>query len=716
MSNIIISLLLLVVVASVVAVTSAGGATQQQVGAPICETLVPYSYDSGLINGNTTSSSAPSPRTKKRVVISYPNASYIQLDLSATRLANNDKLVLRGHGEDYGKGGGGLTTQVLTQDALTNASNGYSAIFSGNSVSVKLVQHNNERATTSTSSSSRVIVSHILVGGLCSNEDNDNDNNDRKFSVDEGSDNAVGVVTPFSICGTSDQRLPSSDIRQGRISLGGSCTAFMISKSIFVTAGHCGNATPNSRLKFTFNGTDIPVVPENQYAIELSTYKKVYANGIDWAAGRILPNAITGAYPTTWYTIDTSLPANGKTVRVTGYGIDNYDNTDIVNITCKLCQQTHIGKVTGSVSGAIRHNVDTMPGDSGAPLILESSGKVVAIHTNGGCSSGYNVAKRFTQEFLNHINDLQGRPAATLVPTGRPTTKRPTNRPTSRPTNRPTNRPTSRPTKRPTYRPTSRPMNRPTSRPSLMPTNSPSLKPSTMRPTTTVPTTLQPTAPPFTPSASSPGDTGIPTHSPTTARPISSSSPTTYTPSTSTPSSKPSLSPTTSTPITSTPSSNKPSLTPATVSPTALPTTRVPTFKPAKPVKTSLPTSTKPTTRTPSSKPTSANPTTRTPSSSRPTTWKPTTSSPTFVSVKLTTPLCSYDGNATTRKCYRQNGNMFYLDAKVNVTILSISVYSRSTTTGISAEVWTKQDNYSGFELNTTAWTKVGGKERCVVF
>ena len=59
---------------------------------------------------------------------------------------------------------------------------------------------------------------------------------------------------------------------------------------------------------------------------------------------------------------------------------------------------------------------------------------------------------------------------------------------------------------------------------------------------------------------------------------------------------------------------------------------------------------------------------------------------------------------------------MFYLDAKVNVTILSISVYSRSTTTGISAEVWTKQDNYSGFELNTTAWTKVGGKERCVVF
>jgi V8-like Glu-specific endopeptidase len=676
MSNIITSrLLLLVVVAS--AVTS--GAAQLLGGAPICETLVPYSYDSGLIttnnsnNSNATSSSAALSSRTKKVVISYPNASYIQLDLSATHLANDDKLVLRsvnGHGD------GPVTTQIVTRDALKYASNGYSAIFMGNSISIKLVEqqhspsprlHSNEGATlASSSSSSRVIISNILVGGLCgSNEDNSNNINNssnhiniNKISGDGGSDNN-DVITPFSICGTSDGRLPSSDIRQGRISLGGSCTAFMISKSIFVTAGHCGNATSNSRLKFTFNGTDTPVVPENQYAIELSTYKKVYESGVDWAAGRILPNAVTGNYPTSWYSIDTSLPLVGKTVRVTGYGTDNYDNTDTngggLNITCRLCQQTHLGKITDTVSGAIRHNVDTMAGDSGAPLILESSGKVVAIHTNGGCSAGsssFNVAKRFTQEFLNHINDLQGRPT----------------------------------TKLPTFTPTT---NKPTSRPSMIPTNNPSMKPSTLRPTTAVPTTLQPT--------------DIPTHSPTTTSPISSSSATTSTPTTSTPSSKPSLSPTTPTPTTSSPSSNKPSLTPTMVIPTSLPTTRVPTFKPAKPVKTSLPTSLKPT---------SANPTTRTPSSSKPTSWKPTTSSPTFGSVKLTTPLCTTAGNITSRKCFRQNGNMFSLDAKVNVTILSISVYSLSTATGIAAEVWTKSGNYSGYELNSTAWTKVGGKSK----
>jgi hypothetical protein len=55
---------------------------------------------------------------------------------------------------------------------------------------------------------------------------------------------------------------------------------------------------------------------------------------------------------------------------------------------------------------------------------------------------------------------------------------------------------------------------------------------------------------------------------------------------------------------------------------------------------------------------------------------------------------------------------MFSLDAKVNVTILSISVYSLSTATGIAAEVWTRSGNYTGYELNSTAWTKVGGKSK----
>ena len=64
-------------------------------------------------------------------------------------------------------------------------------------------------------------------------------------------DNAAATdVGTQTIC-ASDNRVQSYDDRQGRITLGGYCTAWLISKSIFVTSGHCGNATVNSKMSFT---------------------------------------------------------------------------------------------------------------------------------------------------------------------------------------------------------------------------------------------------------------------------------------------------------------------------------------------------------------------------------------------------------------------------------------------------------------------------------
>jgi hypothetical protein len=55
----------------------------------------------------------------------------------------------------------------------------------------------------------------------------------------------------------------------------------------------------------------------------------------------------------------------------------------------------------------------------------------------------------------------------------------------------------------------------------------------------------------------------------------------------------------------------------------------------------------------------------------------------------------------------RQNGNMFSVDAKFNLNIMSITV---SVDSGTSVEVWTKTGKYIGFETNKNAWTRVGGK------
>ena len=309
--------------------------------APLCQSLLPYSYDSGEMLRPTTSTTVVSP---------YPDAEWIQLDLTDTHLAPNTKLILRG----------ATATQELDATALAFSSNGYSAMFEGDYVSVEIVHFStpgdrrlgpvakgakrsgrNRDGDLGGTTASRVIVSNVLVGRC---ED------DPKVQ---------------QICGSSDNRAASTDKRQGRITLGGICTAWLVSKSVFVTAGHCGDATANSRISFTHQGRGVAVPPEDQYAIDLSTYRRGCSSASscspleapDWFVGRFLPNAVTGLFPGeangAWYTISTSAPSVGSTVRVTGYGTDS-------SSTANLSQQTHAGRLNVITSKIYGYSVDTM--------------------------------------------------------------------------------------------------------------------------------------------------------------------------------------------------------------------------------------------------------------------------------------------------------------------------------------------------------------------
>jgi V8-like Glu-specific endopeptidase len=312
--------------------------------APLCESLLPYSYDSGETHEATST------------VVSHPDAPWIQLDLTQTRLAANAKLVLRGS----------MATQELDAAALTLASNGYSAMFEGDSVSVEVVHYSPDgrrlgqgakgakRAKgakeegsmdgDSGKAASRVVVSNVVVG-MC--ED---------------------TAKVASICGSSDDRAASTDKRQGRIGLGGSCTAFLVSKTVFVTAGHCGDAKSNSRISFTFGARGDPVLPKDQYAVDLSTFKRgcgcsacasscTSLDDPDFIVGRFLPNSETGLFPGDaqgiWYTISTTAPSVGNTVRITGYGTSSSSSKN-------LMQQTHTGSVTEVKTKYIGYRVDSM--------------------------------------------------------------------------------------------------------------------------------------------------------------------------------------------------------------------------------------------------------------------------------------------------------------------------------------------------------------------
>lgn len=200
-----------------------------------------------------------------------------------------------------------------------------------------------------------------------------------------------------SICGVDD-RVPSSLPSVGRLletrTSGGGCTVTMISKTCAISAGHCASTfgvaefnTPPSR-----NGRIQNPGPEDIYPVDKANSVWEYTGlGNDWAVLRIKANLITGLYAGDvqgFYEVDFNNPRSGTVVRITGYGLDRSDPER------NLAQQTHTGEITRFRGATMYHVADTMGGNSGSSIIRESDQKIVAIHTNGGCSSrgGANAA------------------------------------------------------------------------------------------------------------------------------------------------------------------------------------------------------------------------------------------------------------------------------------------------------------------------------------
>jgi len=200
----------------------------------------------------------------------------------------------------------------------------------------------------------------------------------------------VTFASNKTICGRDDDRVSSFNnkiARVGKIGKHAGCTATMISKSCAITAGHCMLSlqvgefnTPPSR-----GGEPQASSPEDTYEINInSIVGKDDGPGKDWAVFKFERNVITGNYPGDvqgTYTIATKKPYKGDRVTITGFGLDRSD--DIRNLT----QQTNTGKVYSTRGKILKHRIDTMGGNSGSSIILESSNEIVGIHTHGGCRS-----------------------------------------------------------------------------------------------------------------------------------------------------------------------------------------------------------------------------------------------------------------------------------------------------------------------------------------
>ena len=203
----------------------------------------------------------------------------------------------------------------------------------------------------------------------------------------------VGPVQPETICGPTDDRILSDDKANAR-ALPIGCTAWIFDdcQHCLLTAGHCqGGANViqfNVPLSNGEGGLNHPP-PEDQYARDPSSTQGNGGQGVgsDWAYFGCFPNANTGLTPyeaqQESYTLaDVQPPVQGQDIRITGYGsggqLPEWNQV----------QKTHAGPFVTSNGSTVQYQADTTGGNSGSPVIDDSTGLAIGIHTHGGCNVG----------------------------------------------------------------------------------------------------------------------------------------------------------------------------------------------------------------------------------------------------------------------------------------------------------------------------------------
>ncbi|MDY8137939.1 trypsin-like peptidase domain-containing protein [Aquimarina sp. 2201CG5-10] len=227
----------------------------------------------------------------------------------------------------------------------------------------------------------------------------------------------IGVGDPVpagrTICGSSDDRIDSTDNAIGRIVPNG-CTGWIITNGRLVTAGHCVSARAEI-LEFNVpkSNPDRTIVhpgPEDQYPIQQGDFVTPYTSSPsqanDWAVFTVNANTQTGLTPiqAQGKSFNVVQTAPGGTIRITGFGTDD----GIDNQT----QQTNSGPLSSVDNTFVRYRADTTGGNSGSPIIDEATGNAIGVHAYGGCTSGggSNSGERATIPAFWDAMGLDGNP------------------------------------------------------------------------------------------------------------------------------------------------------------------------------------------------------------------------------------------------------------------------------------------------------------------
>ncbi len=330
----------------------------QPLPAPVPSRQVATPVDSGIVEN-----AGPAPAIVFETTIEVPDAVWLRLAFAEVVLAGSEadgtaSYLLLTSLTDGGH-------QVLYAGNLDEWGN-TSAYFNGEAVQIDLV------ASPGTGPN-RLVINETTAG--------------------------IRPIEPRSICGPTDDRILSYDVRAGRVMPIG-CTGWMIGDAnhCLLTAGHCiSNGSSGVVMEFNVplsnpSGSVNHPPPEDQYPVDPVSIQSNGGGGVgnDWAYFGCFPNSTTGLTPFQGqggsYILSPPPAVSGQTIRITGYGTTDPP----VSPTWNQVQKTHTGPYYSFGGTTVRYVVDTTGGNSGSPIINEDTGFAIGIHTHGGCSSGAN--------------------------------------------------------------------------------------------------------------------------------------------------------------------------------------------------------------------------------------------------------------------------------------------------------------------------------------
>ncbi len=228
------------------------------------------------------------------------------------------------------------------------------------------------------------------------------------------------MASPRSICGSTDDRVPSSDPRAARHYPVG-CSVWLINDAnhTFLSAGHCmdegvdGHVAEFNVPLSDSNGNINHPGPEDQYAMDPESLQWGYVQiGNDWAYFGCWPNTETGMTPyqaqgASYVLANMPDPVADQDITIIGYGT----TSSPINPQWNQIQKTHTGPYAHFEGTVLGYQTDTTGGNSGSAVLDEATGLAIGIHTNAGCGSsgGFNHGCAIHQvDLQNALANPQG--------------------------------------------------------------------------------------------------------------------------------------------------------------------------------------------------------------------------------------------------------------------------------------------------------------------